>query len=320
MRIPTSMIVMGLITAVPFGLAIKQTLSKSSQQDRELEDQMDPDAKYERQAKEYQEKYERERAEEAAAEKTRKEAARAKQKLVFGPQPATLGPLFGGVHLGTARDDMALSELNRKLLAEDSLTVEMQNDLKTLAAVKIKIGGYGDDCGSFSADLDTAWGTATETYGFLENWAGPDGATAKFDSRQCTLSIQHTVDADKWIAHGDASLVPIDYVGKNAAILKAKLGENVDQDETMAQWFALGVGQSEGVTNVTATIEGGKITAIGASVTVSHPTKDKIVDRLTKLFGKPVEYPDSGAELAWKGHPHVEITMSGTLLELRATK
>jgi hypothetical protein len=239
---------------------------------------------------------------------------------VFGPQPATLGPLFGSVHLGMPRNDDALSVVRAQLSQDDSVTVELQSDLKTLAAVKIKIGGYGDDCGGFNADLDNAWGTATETHGLRENWVGADGATAQFDTRQCTLWIQRAVDADRWLAHGDASLVPIDYVGKNAAILKSKLGEGVDQDESMAQWFVLGVGQSEGVTNVNASIDNGKITSIVASVNVTTSTKQKIVERLTKLFGAPVEYPDSGAELAWKGHPHVELTMSGTLLELRATK
>lgn len=306
MRVPPSMIVMGLLTAIPFGIAIKQTMHKSPDADRELEESIDPDLARERRSMERAAEYEKQYEAERQAQEVEKAKARAQHKQLIGREPATLGPALSMFQWGKRSDDAP---------SIGGVTVTPTYAVNGLVSLSVR---FFEDCNNFATDIDTTWGAPVGD-GLKETWA-KDGVHATFDSGGCTLSFDKTATAEQWIAHGDASLVPIDWAGKSSNIIKAKLGDGVDADETQAQWFQAGVEGSSGATNVNAIIEGNRITSITAAVTADSATRAAITAQLTKLFGAPKEYPESGADLAWKGHPHVEMRVSGSLVEITATK
>jgi len=307
MRVPPSMIVMGLLTAIPFGMGIKQTLHKAPDDDRELEESMDPDLASERRQMERAAQYERELEQERLATEKEKAKARALHQMLFGHEPATLGPALSGFAWGQAGGDTPHM---------DGVVVTPTNGVHGLVSLSVR---FFDDCTDFGSDLDKRWG-AQAGEDLKEHWIGQDGVRATFDPTGCTLAFDKNATVDAWIGHGDASLVPIDWVGKSSNIIKTKLGPTVDADETQAQWFQSGVEGSTGATNVNAIIEGNRITSITAAVTADSKTREAISGRLTKLFGAPKEYPESGADLAWGSHPHVELRVSGNLVEITATK
>ena len=99
MRIPASVIVMSLVTAVPFGLAIRDT---ARHHDNAADDEVDFDgtatARRERVAdmKAYEEQEAKDKAE--AAERRALVVKRFHE--MYGAQPASLGSLFDGIKLG----------------------------------------------------------------------------------------------------------------------------------------------------------------------------------------------------------------------------
>lgn len=307
MRVPPSMIVMGLLTAIPFGIAIKQTVHKTPQDDRDLEESMDPDLARERHQMERAAQYEIELQEEQRAQEKEKAKTRELHKMLFGHEPASLGPALSAFAWGVAGGEAPHM---------DGVVVTPTNGVHGLVSVSVR---FYDDCTNFGTDLEKRWGASTGD-DLKEHWTSADGVHATFDSTGCTLAFDKNAAVDAWIGHGDASLVPIDWVGKSSNIIKSKLGPSVDADETQAQWFQSGVESSTGATNVNAVIEGNRITSVTAAVTADSKTREAISGRLTKLFGAPKEYPESGADLAWGGHPHVELRVSGNLVEITATK
>jgi len=312
------MIVMGVITAIPFGLAIKQTLNKGPDADRELEESMDPSLKYERAEAIRMAQYEKERADREAEEAKEKQATRKAQRTVFGKDPATLGTLFAGVTLGAPGDD-ALAAKIREAASEHHIHIDFEHDLKQLVGVAIDVGGYENDCAGFDEDLRAAWGPSTSGDADHGVWFG-NGQRAQLDVAHCKLFIERTVDAATWIGHGD-TIVPLDFIGKPAKALAAKLGPTVDADETMMAWQQVGVGNGgSGMTTLTAEIANGKIVALTAHANVDIATRADIEDRLTKLFGAPKESPESGADLRWTGRPPVEVSTTPNAIELRAGK
>lgn len=316
------MIVMGVITAIPFGLAIRQTLHKGSAGDRELEETMDPSLKYEREMEEshkaMEARYEAERIEEAQ----KKREISARQKDVFGTSPASLGKLFDGITLGAPADSFQ-PEAARARIAdarEQEIHVDFELDLKSLAGVKIKIGGYRSECSEFGEELKTAWGPSLFGTADRHAWIAQN-QRAVFDETHCQLTIERFADVPSWIGHGEASIVPIDYLNKPSKALLAKLGPTVDADESMIVWQQVGVGTGSGTTALTAEIENGKIAAITARTTVDASTRSDVEDRLAKLFGKATEYPESGATLGWTwGKIPVGLTTTSDKIDLRFGK
>src|SRR5688572_453781 len=99
MRIPTSVIVMSLLTAAPFGLAIRDTLNKKdviAEDDDPFESEYG--ARSSRERREALEEYEREAVREAE-ERARKKAQQVEQlNDLFGEKPASMGSLLEGIY------------------------------------------------------------------------------------------------------------------------------------------------------------------------------------------------------------------------------
>ena len=92
---------MSLLTAVPFGLGVKDTLSKKtgSVEDNDGFDLTGDHAKARAREARYAE-YEREAAKEAEERTKRREERTAKLDVLYGSRPASLGSLFDGIKLG----------------------------------------------------------------------------------------------------------------------------------------------------------------------------------------------------------------------------
>ena len=316
MRIPTSMIVMGVLTAIPFGLAIKQTMGRGAEADRDLEDSLDPSLRSEREAAADSAAYEARAAKEQAEETLRKLELRAAQRKVIGRGPLALGPLFDGATLGAAVDSL---ETVRDRLANESehhISVELEHDAKSLVGVVTSVGDDTGECVSFAEDLDAAWGKPRTDDRDRRVWV--DGTRrGVFDVAHCKLYVELFADAAHWIGHGDA-IVPLDSIGKPAKSLLAQ--QEVDSSEAMASWQRIGVGTGTGLTTLTAEIANGRVVALTASAPSDEVTRTEVTDQLTKLYGKPAGLPESGADLRWNGKPAVELTYTGKALELRVGK
>src|SRR6267154_5723319 len=100
MRIPPSVIVMSIVVAVPFGLAIKDTVNHDDPQSR-----AEREAKRDAEEMEAQEhRYEAEQAKERAEQNTKRKARRDELRGMFGQTPASMGPTLAGITLGGSAD------------------------------------------------------------------------------------------------------------------------------------------------------------------------------------------------------------------------
>ena len=310
------MIVMGVLTAIPFGLAIRQTLNKSPQAERELEEQMDPSLKYEREMRADMAAREAREVQERAESEQKKKDMRAAQRAVFGQGALNLGTLFDGTKLGAGPETLDAVRARTAQEIEHGISVDFELDAKVLVGVAVRINSYDSDCAGFDEDLQAAWGKPISGAYDRHVWVA-DSRRGVFDITHCTLFVETFADVPHWIGKGDA-IVPLDWIGKPAKPLLAKLG--IEPDETMAAWQSVGVGTGTGVTTMTAEIANGKIVALTASAKIDPATRSDIQDRLTKLFGEPKEYPESGADLRWNGKPAVEVTATSRTIELRVGK
>ena len=96
MRIPSSVIVMSLVTAVPFGFAVRASVLH---RDGSIDEAARERAEAEARAREY----EAQELREAQVRDEKKTAQRKRIAELFGFDPASLGPLFDGVALGSPR-------------------------------------------------------------------------------------------------------------------------------------------------------------------------------------------------------------------------
>src|SRR5262245_53629585 len=100
MAVSTSTIVFALITCVPFGLAIRDTVGDRGDHRSHLlassDDELDPDLEdLERLEQRTRERIAREAEAEASAQ-AEKAAQQAQLRRLYGDEPATLGPALGG--------------------------------------------------------------------------------------------------------------------------------------------------------------------------------------------------------------------------------
>ena len=148
MRIPTSVIVMSLLTAVPFGLGLRDTLTRK---DVASDDAVSRD--------EAIAEYERELAREAEAREQQNRKRVERLDSLIGETPAHMGSLFDGIVLGAdAGSFQPVSARGRiERASEDGfITVAFSADAIALRSVSVQ-GSDADDCESLRDKL-TVWG------------------------------------------------------------------------------------------------------------------------------------------------------------------
>ncbi len=305
MRIPPSVIVMSLLCAVPFGLAIRDAhrdKHASAHDDDELDDfdSSRSRAEMEREAMREAEEQERE-----ARQKL--ERGRLAKQLV-GSEPASLGSLFEGVQLGAPAGEFQPDSV-RSAIASHSETLNVDWDVGASRLDGVTVTLLGDDCEPL-VEAVGAWGTGKD--GRWENAATHQ--RAEFDRVACSVQFERYVDVDAWLDRKDTAIVPLAAIGQPAQKLYDRvqplLSSDLETDDSFS-WRDTGLAGAVGKTTLTAYKKNGKITGLSVVFHTDGPGTDAVEARLTKLLGaKPVQ-PSGDDELGainWKGRLPVTLT------------
>src|SRR5688572_13929492 len=116
MRIPPSVIVMSLVTAVPFGLAIRDTLNeKDARAAGGLDDYGDDDGYKGRERSAELAEYEAEMAREAAEREARSKERLTQLDQLYGAKAASMGTLLDGIELGAGAGSFQPEHVRRRI-------------------------------------------------------------------------------------------------------------------------------------------------------------------------------------------------------------
>jgi hypothetical protein len=314
MRIPPSVIVMSLLTAAPFGLAIRDTLTKK--QPAAEEDEWTGYGHTSRQDRDALAEYEAEMQREAEERAAKRKQQVARLDELFGRTPASMGPLLHGVTLGAAADTISETALDRiQRAAEDGfLEVSLGDDEQVVRGVTIsldardydsELGAVVDLCDPLHEKLVAAWGPST-------NGVWRDEVTrqrASLDRESCVLSFDKYLPVDVWVK----SVLAVD-VGKPAdntlkaytAALGIELEEN---EEDVARWSLPGLGAAAGGTEVMAMIDQkGKIAGVRAVVEADFDTAVAMRDVLSEALKVQPKRDEDAEQWVWKRKPAVTLT------------
>jgi hypothetical protein len=321
MKIPTSVIAMSLLTAVPFGLAIRDSVKHhdSDSDDDELDfDGSRASAREERRA---MERYEEEaRTEEQttreAHDKSKRDLAR-----VYGPTPASFGSLFDGLRLGVPVDQAPPAA--RKAVdgeAEGHPAFRSSFDVDPNDKIKGLTIQIYDSCEDFGSTLETAWGSSHDSI-----WIDPAAhQRASFDSIGCTLTFDRLAEVDQWIDKTDTAIVPLALIGQPIAKIADRVPIDDLDDSTdgtgisnLGSYYDLGIGRGKQETTVTVYAKKKKIVGFNVSVATDAETADRVIARLTKLYGAP-KHDDVYGYSDWKGRLPLHLEMTSTHLVIQA--
>lgn len=305
MRIPPSVIVMSLVTAVPFGLAIRDSLRHHEPATADDSDD-DLDLGGRRAAlKEF-----KAQQREADERKQLREAEQTKQlDGLFGAQPASLGGRFQGVQLGalTASFD---PEAVRSRIDTELVHTSFDVDGAHLLGVTVELGSEDLDsstaCVKLREVLGNSWGP-----GHDDTWQ--DAAThqrALLQTDYCRLRFERYKDAPDWVA-----AVPFELIGAPTKRLTDTLGAVETYDDGAPHWRADGLAGGDDPTSFEAVIRQGKIVGIKVNVDGDPGALETLRAALeTKLHAKPVEEPDVGYH--WKRKPVVYLSQEASHVSL----
>ncbi len=302
MRIPTSVIVMSVLTAAPFGLGIRDSLKAKPAVTYEGEIVDDDDRHSARRDHAALAEYEAEAAREAAEEKVKRAKKLESLDTLFGVEPASIGSWLGSPTVGS----MVTEKMHIKVdeLSNDGLFIPTMDDrADRLRSVTVQISSYDYEmdtekvCGMLRDKLTAAWGRSVR--GTWLNAATHQRATLTEDP--CLFSIDQVVDADAWVAS-----LPIDAMGQSGEKVAAKaadLGAEVSDYDTV-EWSLPGVGYSSKDTDVVASLsDAGKVTFISVATDSDFDTVLAIRDALSaKLKAQPTRDEDTGGWV-WKKKP-----------------
>jgi hypothetical protein len=270
MRIPTSTIVMGLVTCVPFALAIRAGSGTTHHADDEEED---AEIVLAREAQM--------RAEEAAQRKRASDARAEEIHRLYGTEPATPGLLFGGIHLG-APEVTPVQERNVRTF--EGGTIALQTDDSGLYQIAISLH---EGCDILEQKLTDTWGPGTSTTNGAVWLNAATHTRALFHaSPECELFYDRFVTAEEWISKVDTSVVPLWAMGQPAEKLTDALTLPASEAKRgQITWTGPVIGAYGEHTHVTATFEGSKVTGLRATASPSSATA--VFDQLAALYGEP---------------------------------
>jgi hypothetical protein len=268
MAIPTSTIVMAVLTAVPFGLAIKDTVQGKSAVDvstEQLQAVDEPTEVMDRAARDYED----------AKQKRSLEIDAAIKALI----PDTMGVL----HVDTTQIETILRGTVSPSAKKTTLTFPPY---------------IGDDsiCSTIRARLDRVWGERSsvdmDEYTHY-TWTSVEPRQRvtfrePHDDIRCELVTEPYV-AEDFVGMAADAIVPVWAVDKPAAKLVAKLGDDAFSDATQIRWSRPGVGEGYGETELYARVVKGKVVTITARFQASVDTVNSISEHLTDEFGKQPE-------------------------------
>jgi len=315
MALPTSTIVMAVLTCIPFGLAIrdtvtgKPTVGRDDPFDGDDDDSAEYDAEYAR----AEARREAEEAETARLEQLTQERLRTARRALFGAEVATLGTGFGGIALGMKEADLR-SEPISSLEVAASVDIELlPNGTLDRIVIEAERGAADDDkaemCARLGEDLREAWGRGLTDDYERRYWVNPvAGTRASLHpvDDDCKLYFERFVAPNVWINKSRTSVVPVWLVGQPITKLRQHLAALTEFDDTDAEvrWLGHGVGAGMGETRLVAYLAKGKVVALTAAVDTLSATHDQVLEHLTSLHGEPAEH-DEG--LGWKTRPAIQL-------------
>lgn len=309
MRIPPSVIVMSVVTAVPFGLGVRDTFRH--------EDAGADDVGLgfgSRQSAREQAELEAYEAEMRAEQMERE--ARAKARLdqldqLFGAKPAAMGSLLDGIVLGASAGSFQPEHVRRRieLASRDGLiTVSFDVDAKSLNGVEVAVNSdyeTVDACDKLGEKLGAAWGAST-------NGVWLDPAThqrAALDLDDCRLRFERYVESAAWVAQ-----LPLAAIGASADALTEQLAGagNADLDGDRVYWSAPGLRYGKAETRLEAYVVNGKIVGFKATVDSDFDSTLAVRDALSaKLKAQPTKNADDAAEdlNVWEWKRRVPVSL-----------
>ena len=286
MALHPSTIVMALLTAIPFGLAVKDTITGTGSLDVPRGEVPEEEASAESSNRAIRE-YEEQRDADAAKLRA------AIEKLI----PAEKGVIaLPGYELGRALPDSSPDREQLEAMRTDVTPVTSDGTLKSLTIAFPQQRSNEAVCELVSQRLDE-WGTPSRTY--LDGASRRHYTTTEPHQRvtfvepegtgRCELVIENFVDVPSFITKTEESVIPLWAVGKSDTKLVGHLGANAFADARQIRWTELGVGEGLGETELHARVVKGKIVTITAKFQASEATIGALVEKLSADFGEPTE-------------------------------
>lgn len=313
MRIPRSVIVMGLMTAVPLGLGVRDALTKKPAATDEwsgLGALAGGTSRAEREAE--LAAYEQEMRREAEEREARSRARLAKLDELFGSQPAAMGRALEGLELGGAANPPGHIQRRIDEINSDGLAWITLDGTSTLDAVQVTIHSdyeITDACDKLDDKLVAAWGHSVN--GVWMDPAKHQRVTLTNDDR-CDLRFERYIDPQDFVAE-----LPLSAIGKSADAYAKQLGEGADYDGDRIYRQLPGVGAAKVPTRIEIFAEGGRIVGFTAQSGADFDSLTAIRDTLSaRLKAKPTQTSDEENEDAavweWKhGRTPVSLVQTG---------
>lgn len=314
MRIPTSVIVMSLLTAAPFGLAIRDTLTKKERST--VEDEWGDYGRSGRQDSKALAEYEAEmqREADARAEKRRQQIEKLDQ--LYGSTKGSMGTLLDGVFLGADAGSFQPEATRQRIQRETEsgfLDVSFDVDAKALRGVTIALSArdYDPDlgevvnlCEPLHEKLVTAWGPSTNG-----TWLDEvRHVRATLDTDSCTLTFDQYLTADEWVKAVTAIQIgkPSEKALQAYTQATGFVFDEYSDDEV--RWNLPGLGTATGGTEVTALIQHGKIVGLRANVDADFDSVVAMRDGLSAVLkSQPVRSEDDES-WTWKKKPGARLS------------
>lgn len=315
MRIPTSVIVMSLLTAAPFGLAIRDTLNQKDV----VVDEDDPysleyDGRRARRDRRALEEYEREVAREAEERARARERRLAKLDELYGSQPASMGALFAGIYLGADAGSFQPEPARERIYRasrDGFISVSFDVDEKALRAVTVEVEGrdYDPDLEQVVDACATLYDRLVERWGRAAGGIWRDPAThqrASLDQDTCTLRFDRYLDATEWFG-----ALPLDLVGQSVAKLLVRVGDDAIVDDELVEWTLPGLGAGSEDTQLQAFVHNKKVIGLRVVTDSDFDSLLGVRELLSKkLKAQPKQDDDNDGAWTWKGKLPVTIEHS----------
>lgn len=300
MALPKSTILFGVVTCVPFALAIVETAkgkggSSYSKPAPQAVEPMDDDAAMEA----LMAAHAREEAQQAEAQRKADAEVAIRMRAFHGTVAASLGPALPGFSLGMTAE--AYEARHAELEEPDHIGFELEGEqtLHTITIVPYFGGIATEPCDAVGTQLSTKWGAGAAIVSG-RSWVDPIARQrAVFRSRAegCELRFERYAPAAAWIDRSRGSVVPVWAIGRKLEELQAHLDSrptvdgnpDANPDEGELAWSDVGLGVAgEGRTQLSARAVNGRIAWIEAGVAIgTGATADgELIAQLNKLFGK----------------------------------
>ncbi len=288
MRFASSVIVLPLILAVPFGLAIRDSLrgdDPASSADKVATAALDLEATQHAQVV-AAEREQYERAERLAAQR------HAWLEALIGSEPATLGRALARSQLGelASADDVTVVKTpaildSRVQLAPDHTVLE------------VALGIERSSCRDLRDTLSTAWGEARSLDASSSVWVDPvhhRRASVLDRGGRCTLSFDRIVGDAAWVA-----MVLPGVLGKTSVQATKLFGAQTRYADSDDAWRLAGPAAGAGSTEITADLnDSGKIVRTQVTVIVTDEQAAALIDAISKHLGhQPVR--DDASSYRW---------------------